>query len=408
MTQIITIPFGLLLSFLYQFTSNYGVAMILFAVLVKLILVPVTAKSKKSSMKMSRISPRVQEIQKKYENDQQKQSEALQALYKEEGVSMGGGCLWSLVPLLILWPMLALIREPIVYILGETAENAAAIVEAIKTAAPELFTGNDYYSQVVAARHIPDFLDAIKEAVPTIGEKALAGINFDFIGIDLGSIPSFNIFDAAWKWDWAHIGGALIPLMSAGTNLLSMFIAQKMNNSLVTDKNGVQDEETAKKSQANQSMNTMMWMMPLMSLWIGFTVPGGLSLYWMMQGVVTIIIDVILTKRYRTIYDAEDATRLQLALERDREEAERERLRAERRAANPDGQTQNTSKKKLQKKLQAENDAARAAAAKEYNAKRGIVEEEKPEAQVMSGIPGRPYCKGRNYDPNRYSNPTEE
>ncbi len=408
MTQIITIPFGLLLSFLYQFTSNYGVAMILFAVLVKLILVPVTAKSKKSSMKMSRISPRVQEIQKKYENDQQKQSEALQALYKEEGVSMGGGCLWSLVPLLILWPMLALIREPIVYILGETAENAAAIVEAIKTAAPELFTGNDYYSQVVAARHIPDFLDAIKEAVPTIGEKALAGINFDFIGIDLGSIPSFNIFDAAWKWDWAHIGGALIPLMSAGTNLLSMFIAQKMNNSLVTDKNGVQDEETAKKSQANQSMSTMMWMMPLMSLWIGFTVPGGLSLYGMMQGVVTIIIDVILTKRYRTIYDAEDAARLQLALERDREEAERERLRAERRAANPDGQTQNTSKKKLQKKLQAENDAARAAAAKEYNAKRGIVEEEKPEAQVMSGIPGRPYCKGRNYDPNRYSNPTEE
>ena len=408
MTQIITIPFGLLLSFLYQFTSNYGVAMILFAVLVKLILVPVTAKSKKSSMKMSRISPRVQEIQKKYENDQQKQSEALQALYKEEGVSMGGGCLWSLVPLLILWPMLALIREPIVYILGETAENAAAIVEAIKTAAPELFTGNDYYSQVVAARHIPNFLDAIKEAVPTIGEKALAGINFDFIGIDLGSIPSFNIFDAAWKWDWAHIGGALIPLMSAGTNLLSMFIAQKMNNSLVTDKNGVQDEETAKKSQANQSMNTMMWMMPLMSLWIGFTVPGGLSLYWMMQGVVTIIIDVILTKRYRTIYDAEDAARLQLALERDREEAERERLRAERRAANPDGQTQNTSKKKLQKKLQAENDAARAAAAKEYNAKRGIVEEEKPEVQVMSGIPGRPYCKGRNYDPNRYSNPTEE
>jgi YidC/Oxa1 family membrane protein insertase len=407
MTQIITIPFGLLLSFLYQFTSNYGVAMILFAVLVKLILVPVTAKSKKSSMKMSRISPRVQEIQKKYENDQQKQSEALQALYKEEGVSMGGGCLWSLVPLLILWPMLALIREPIVYILGETAENAAKIVEAIKTAAPELFTGNTYYDQVVAARHIPEFLDAIKEAVPAIGEKALSGINFDFIGIDLGLTPSFNIFDASWKWDWAHIGGALIPLMSAGTNLLSMFIAQKMNNSLVTDKNGVQDEETAKKSQANQSMNTMMWMMPLMSLWIGFTVPGGLSLYWMMQGVVTIIIDVILTKRYRTIYDAEDAARLQLALERDREEAERERLRAERRAANPDGQTQNTSKKKLQKKLQAESDAARAAATKEYNAKRGIVEEE-PEVQVMSGIPGRPYCKGRNYDPNRYCNPTEE
>ena len=406
--NFITIPFGWLLSFLYQFTSNYGIAMILFAVLVKLILAPATAKSKKSTMKMSRISPRVQEIQKKYENDQQKQSEALQALYKEEGVSMGGGCLWSLVPLFVLWPLLALIREPIVYMLGETAENAAAIVEAIKTADPSLFTGNDYYSQVVAARHIPEFIEVIKAAVPTVGETALAGMNFDFIGIDLGAIPSFNIFDAAWKWDWAHVGGALIPLASAGSQYLSMFIAQKMNNSVVTDKNGVQDEETAKNSQTNQSMKTMMWMMPIMSLWIGFTVPGGLSLYWLVQGVISIIIDVILTNRYRKIYDAEDAVRLQRAMEREREEAEKERLRAERRAANPEGQTQNTSKKKLQQKQRAEEEAARAAAAKEYNAKRGIVEEEKPAHEVMSGIADRPYCKGRNYDPNRYSNPTEE
>jgi predicted Holliday junction resolvase-like endonuclease len=126
------------------------------------------------------------------------------------------------------------------------------------------------------------------------------------------------------------------------------------------------------------------------------------------QGVVSIILDVILTLHYRKVYDAEDAIRLQRKMERDREEAERERVRAERRAANPEGQTQNTSKKKLQQKQRAEEDAARAAAVKEYNAKKGIVEEEKPEVQVMSGIPERPYCKGRNYDPNRYANSTEE
>ena len=89
-------------------------------------------------------------------------------------------------------------------------------------------------------------------------------------------------------------------------------------------------------------------------------------------------------------------------------EAEKERIRAEKRAANPDGITENTSKKKLQKKLQQEEAAAKAAAAKEYAAKKGIVEEEE-ENTVMSGIPSRPYCKGRNYDPNRYSsNATEE
>ena len=94
-SSIITIPFGYLLDILNQFTNNYGVALILFAILVKLILLPISAKSKKSTMKMSRISPRVQAIQKKYADDQNKQAQAIQDLYKEEGVSMYGGCLWS-------------------------------------------------------------------------------------------------------------------------------------------------------------------------------------------------------------------------------------------------------------------------------------------------------------------------
>ena len=408
MGNIITVPFGWLLGILYQLTANYGVAMILFTIFVKLILAPITAKSKKASMKMSRISPLVQDIQKRYEGDQQKMNEALQNLYKEEGVSMGAGCLWSLIPLLILFPLLSIIREPIVYLLHESAENAAKIVEVIKTNAPTLFSGNEYYNQVVGARHIADFAAQIKEAIPGISAETLAGINFDFFGIDLGLIPQWNIFASDWAWDWAHIGGAVIPLLSAGTSVLSMFIMQKLNNSVVTDKNGVHDEETAKKSQTNQSTNMMLWMMPLMSLWIGFTVPGGLSLYWLVQGLVSIVLDVILTLHYRKVYDAEDAVRLQRMMEREREEAERERIRAERRAANPEGQTQNTSKKKLQQKQRAEEEAERAAAAKEYNAKKGIVEEEAPQAQVMSGIPERPYCKGRNYDPNRYANSTEE
>ena len=178
---------------------------------------------------------------------------------------------------------------------------------------------------------------------------------------------------------------------------------QKQNNSVITDKNGVQDEEMAKKSQTNQSTESMMLMMPLMSLWIGFTVSAGLSVYWFVGGVIRTIQDVILTKRYRTIYDAEDAIKLQRKMELDAIEAEKERLRAERRAANPEGQTQNTSKKKLQKAEAARLAAEKAAAAREYNAKRGIVEEETPENEAMSGIPERPYCKGRAYDPNRYN-----
>ena len=406
-SDIITIPFGYLLDWLYQFTSNYGIALILFAILVKLLLFPIQAKSKKSMMKMSRLSPLVQKIQARYPDDQQKQNEALQQLYKDEGVSMTGGCLWSFVPLLILLPLYQVVRQPIVYMLHESLDVAEQIIEIIKAANSEYFGGNPYYHQMVAARYIPEFAEAIKEAIPSVSANTLAGLNFDFLGIDLGAVPQFNVF--RWTtWDWAHIGAFLIPILSAGSQVLSMFISQKMNDSVITNEKGVQDKETAKNSQQNQTNMIMMWMMPLMSLWIGFTVPAALSLYWFIQGIVSIVQDVFLTQHYRKIYDAEDAVRLQKAMEEERLEAERERVRAERRAANPDGQTQNTSKKKMQKQQQLAEEAAKAAAAREYAAKKGIVVDEEAAPACMSGIPERPFCKGRNYNPNRYGKHTEE
>ena len=406
LSDLVTVPFGYLLSWLYQLTSNYGIALIIFAVLVKVILYPITAKGKKESMKMSRLTPRLKVIQERYANDQTKQNEAIQALYKEEGVSMGGGCLWSMIPLFILIPLFTVIRQPIVYMLHEELAVADQIVSIIKELAPAKFSSNTYYDQVVAAQLIPQYAEAIKAAIPAISEATLEGVNFSFLGINMGAIPQFNVF----KWEvynWSTIGAFLIPLLSAGSQVLNMKISMAMNNSVVTDENGVQDQETAKSSQASQTGNMMMWTMPLMSLWIGFTVPSALSLYWFVQGIISMVMDLYLTNKYRKIYDAEDAIRLQRALEQERIEAEKERIRAERRAANPDGITENTSKKKLQQKMQREADAAKAAAAKEYATKKGIVFEEEEDTS-LSGIPERPYCKGRAYDPNRYSNTTEE
>lgn len=406
-SDIIRIPFGYLLDWLYQFTANYGVALIFFALLVKVILFPVQAKAKKSMMKMSRLTPRMQKIQQKYADDPQKQNEAMQALYRDEGVSMTGGCLWSFVPLLIMLPLYHVIRQPIVYMMHESAEVAQQIIQVIKTADPSLFTSNAFYDEMTAARHIPEFVDAIKAAGIALSDSTLAGLNFEFLGIDLGAVPAFNIF--GWSaFDWAHIGAFLLPVISAGSQVFAMWISQKMNNSLITNDKGVQDAEAAKNSQVNQSTKVMMWMMPLMSLWIGFTICGALSLYWLIQGVLSIIQDVYLTKRYRKIYDAEDAARLQKALEEEAIEAEKERIRAERRAANPDGITSNTSKKKMHKQQQMAENAAKVAAKKEYDAKRGIVEEEETESSSLSGISDRPYCKGRAYDPNRYSSTTME
>ena len=243
LTDIITVPFGWLMGWLYQITGNYGVAMILFAVCVQMALMPITAKSKKSMMKMSRIQPQMQDIQRRYASDQQKQAEAIQQLQREEGVSLYGGCLWSFVPMFILFPLFTVIREPITYILGCSAEVSTQIVELLKGLAPDQFGSNVYYAQVTAAQLIPQFANEIQSALPTISDTVLAGINFDFMGINLGAIPNFQF----WAWDaysWANIGLFLIPLLSAGTQILQTKIMQKMNNSVVTDKNGVQDEET--------------------------------------------------------------------------------------------------------------------------------------------------------------------
>ncbi len=411
LSDIITVPFGWLLGFLYDFTNSYGLALILFAVLVKLILLPTSAMSKKNSMKMSRIQPRLQAIQKKYADDQMKMNEEMRALYKSEGVSMGGGCLWSFIPLLILIPLYAVVRQPLQYMLGQSAENAQAIVDAIKATdiGAGLFAGNKAYHEMVAAANLSEFWDTVKAAVPGLADSVKDGVNFEFLGgIDLAANPVWKVWTDAWAWDWPHIGAFLLPVASCASQFVSMIVSQKLNNSVITNEKGVQDKETAKNSQANQSMKMMMWTMPLMSLIIGFTFPAAMSLYWLAQGVISTIIDVILTKHYRKKYDAEDAERLKKAMELEAAEAEKERIRAEKRAANPEGITENTSKKKLQQKQKQEQQAAKAAAAKEYAAKKGEVVEEASKKEALSGISSRPNCKGRAYDPNRYASQSTE
>lgn len=406
--DIIQVPFGYLMELLYRLTNSYGMALILFAILVQLVLLPITAKSKKSMMKMSRLTPRMQDIQRRYADDPNRQNQAIQELYKEEGVSMGGGCLWSFVPMLLLIPLYTVVRQPIVYMLHENLDVANQVVEVIKGLNPDLFTGNAYYHQMIAAQYIPQYAEAIKAAIPGISDLALGGINFGFIGIDLGAVPQFNVFASTWAWNWAHIGALLIALASAGYQVVSMLIMQKQNDSLVTNKDGIQDKEAVENSQTAQTNKMMMFMMPLMMLWIGFTVPCALSLYWFVGGVVRTVEDVILNKRYRKIYDAEDAERLKRRMEQDKIEAEKERVRAQRRAENPDGITENTSKKRLQKQQRDQEAAAKEAAAREYAARKGKQPEEKPEKEALSGIADRPYCKGRAYDPNRYAQNSKE
>ena len=395
--DIIQVPFGYLMDWFYQLTNSYGWALILFAIVVRLVLTPATAKSKKSTMKMSRLQPQIQFLQKKYANDQQKMSQAMQELYKAEGVSMGGGCLWSLIPLFLLFPLYTVVREPITYMLHQSAETVTQIIKIVGVT-------EGTFAQMQAA----PLLDRFAEQLAAAGITGLQSISFAFLGIDLSQNPVVP-FTANWVWDWQHIGCVLLPVLSAASQVGSMLINQSMNNSLVTNEKGVQDKETAKNSQANQTAKSMMLVMPVMTLVIGFSFPAALSLYWLASGLITTFVDVLMTKHYRKVYDAEDASKLRQALLEEEAEMERERIRAERRAANPDGITQNTSKKKLQQNKQRDQEAERAAAQKEYAMKKGIyVEEEDNGPKPLSGIAERPFCKGRAYKADRYSSETTE
>ena len=394
-SDIIRVPFGYLLDWLYQFTANYGVALILFSLIVKLVLLPLNAKSKKSMLKMSRVAPLAKALEAKYGDDKAKYQQELMNLYKEEGVSTTGGCLWSFIPLLILLPLYYVIREPITYMMHIPSEIGAQIVEII--GAHVELGGNSYFHQLSAAGHIGAYFDEIVAAIPALSPDQLQIIDFSFLGIDLAAIPTWKV----WTFtDWNAWGLFLLPIISGLSNVLSMWISQKMNGSVATNDKGEQDKDAAK---ANQSMNMMMYMMPLVSVWIGFTMPAAVTVYWIAQAIFTLFIDYFLTIHYRKVYAAEDEVRREKAAQLAAIEAEKERLRAERRAANPDGIVENTSKKKMERKEREEKEAA----AKRYAAEKAGIDPDAPKeidpAKCPSGIPERPYCKGRNYDPNRYN-----
>ena len=399
-------PFTWLLQLFYNITGSYGFALIFFAVVVKLILFPFSLKGKKSMIQMNMLSGKMQQIQKKYANDKERQNLEIQKLYEKEKVNPMGGCLWSFLPILVLFPLYAIIRQPLKYMMGLNGEQISAVADALNWATISIENGwvknvaegavnafsNTGYNQLFLASLInPENLSAAQAAVGEGAAKMFA-MNFQSLGLDLSQVPNAKFWVNGISW--GSIGLFLIPVISAVTGLLFSIISMRTN----------QMNSQSQNAQQNSTNRMMMIMSPLMSLWIGFTVSAGLSLYWFIGGVVRMISDPIMTNHYRKIYDAEDAVRLQKALEQERIEAEKERVRAERRASNPDGITANTSKKKLEKQQRDQEQAAKAAAAKEYAARKGIVEEAAREENApLSGVSDRPFCKGRNYDPDRYA-----
>ena len=113
---LIAKPLSYLLTWLYELVGSYGIAILILTVVIKLCLYPLYAKQIKSTMRMTNIQPKVKEIQQKYAKDKNLMNEKMMELYKEEGVSMYGGCLPMIVQMFIIMGLFALLRTPMTYL----------------------------------------------------------------------------------------------------------------------------------------------------------------------------------------------------------------------------------------------------------------------------------------------------
>ena len=388
---IILKPFAWLLLLLYNLFNSYGLALILFAVIVKLILFPVTLKSKKSMIKTSMLSGKMQQLQRQYGKDRERYNIELQKLYEREQVNPMGGCLWSLIPLFVLIGLFYIIQDPLTYFMGLTAEqiqtlagnlnwqtvaveNGWLTADAMAKALEKVSTGFQEigYNQLYLASLVNEGNLASLQAA--VGSDKLFVINFNFLGMNLSAIPTWKF----WTAGVAGIGLFLIPLISMVTSFLTFKVTMATNK--------INSAQQA-NDQVDRTNKIMTYTMPLMSLWIGFTVPAGLSIYWIVQYLISMVQEVICGKMLKKDYEAARIAAEQREAEAKEEEKRlKEEARLER-ARRIEEEKNNKGKKKTAQKKDVEPD------------QEGVNKDDSRE-----GI--RAYARGRAYIPNRFGGVT--
>ena len=270
--------FGYVLNLIYNLIHNYGLAIILFSVLLKVILLPLSIKQQKTMKKTAKMQGKIKELQEKYKNDQMKLNQEMMDLYKKENMSPFSGCLTSILQIILLFAMFGLVRNPLTYM--KKIDNAT--IENYKTEMRQELGENSIsnnYPEISVLKYVNDYKS---------NEDPLY-INTDFFGLDLSKIPQENLND------WTVY---IIPVLYVITTFISMQITTKMtttqkdkNKEINNDKKEENPEEMA--MQMNKSMA---WFMPLMSVSISIIEPLGLALYWLVNNILMIAERLVLNK----------------------------------------------------------------------------------------------------------------
>lgn len=354
----ICVPFAFLTRLFYSWTGSYGVALILFTLVVKLVLLPFQLKSKKSMLRMNRMQGKLNDIKTRYANNQQKQQEAMAELYAKEGINPMSGCLWSMIPFPILIALYYIIRVPLRYFMSLSESVIAEITTLAGTLGFTAAEGSQAYEQIYLAKfiheHWADFAGKF---------DGLIDLNYNFLHIDLATQPS-SLFSQFPGGGWPVWGALLLPIISAGIQFAMSFITMRTN-----------------ASAPNGSTKTMMYMMPLMTLWMGYILPSALCIYWIANSAFSLIQEVTLNKYFNKILD--------------REETEKEKAAREKRYA----------KYQRQKELMAQQQLANGGKKpqNQQGKKKPSGDKKKSAGGNENGRVGqRPYARGRAYDKSHY------
>ena len=287
--------FGYLLQFLYQLVNNYGVAIILFTVIIKLLLLPLSIKQQRTMKKSTELQEKMKVIQFKYKSDPEKMNQEMMNLYKSENMSPFSGCLTAIVQLLLLLSIFYLVRSPLTFMQKIPQENINNYVQQMQENGKSV---SQVYPEIDLIREA----NWLKENNPDDTNMDKLNIQMNFLGLDLSKIPQQNMTDYTVY---------IIPVLY----ILSSFISIRMTTAMQEKKNKKdkeekeikidgttgkelvpQDEENNEMDAVMQTNKMMSWMMPIMSISIAFIAPLGLALYWLISNILMIAERLILNK----------------------------------------------------------------------------------------------------------------
>ena len=275
--DIINVPLGYLFRFIFLVVQNYGWTLVLFTIITKAILLPLSVKQQKSMSKMQAIQPRLAELQKKYQYDKEKLNQETMKLYQTNKINPMGGCL----PLLIQFPLLIglynIIRNPLTYVIQLGKHGLPALQELIDVMTPMgLQISGNVINELPIAKCMSEHFAAVVEKLPALAN--VQTIDFNFLGLDLSQTPSLNELSPL----------LLIPILAGLSTFLSSWLSQKMSG-------------TPKPSSENSTASTMQMMtyiFPFMTVFFAFSLPAGLGLYWIISNIVQLVQQVVLTQYF--------------------------------------------------------------------------------------------------------------